>query len=596
MNDPFEKSNPTQAEYFKDIVGTIREPLLVLDADLCVLSANRSFYKFFKVKAGETIGKLVYDLGDRQWDIPGLRLLLETILPQKSLFNDFNVEHVFPVIGRRILLLNARRARGLPDKEQWILLAFEDATERMEMERKLQASEKQFHAVFETASESMLLVDKISGQVLNSNRAAQDSLGYSNQRLRKKNLWDLGILKDRRQFRRISIELEKQGVVGLVDTTIPTSQGGDYPADITIMDRSEVIQCNIHEITERKLVEEELVIANKELVYQNEEKEKRAAELIIANKELVYQNEEKEKRAEELIIANKELVYQNEEKEKRAAELFIANKELVFQEEVIRKLNAELEQRVEERTRELHHAQEELVRKEKLAVLGALAGGVGHELRNPLGVISSSIYYLNLVQPDANKKIKKHHAMIEQEVHNATRIISDLLDYARVINTDPKPASVRELVEHTLSRFPVPTSVRVSIKIPADLPQVYADPLHVEQILGNLITNACQAMSKPSLDTKAGSTTLKNSGKLTISAHLQKKMVAIAVKDTGIGVTPENMEKLFEPLFSTKVTGIGLGLAVSKKLAEANGGRIEVESEVGKGSAFTLYLPLKAEK
>jgi PAS domain S-box-containing protein len=102
----------------------------------------------------------------------------------------------------------------------------------------------------------MLLVDKISGQVLNSNLAAQDSLGYSNQKLRKKNLWELGILKDRRQFRRISVELEKQGVVGLVDTTIPTRQGGDYPADITIMDRSEVIQCNIRDVTERKQAEE----------------------------------------------------------------------------------------------------------------------------------------------------------------------------------------------------------------------------------------------------------------------------------------------------------------------------------------------------
>jgi PAS domain-containing protein len=88
MTDPLEKSILTQAEYFKDIVATIREPLLVLDADLRVLAANRSFYKFFKVKAGETIGHLVYDLGNRQWDIPRLRLLLETILPQKTVFDE----------------------------------------------------------------------------------------------------------------------------------------------------------------------------------------------------------------------------------------------------------------------------------------------------------------------------------------------------------------------------------------------------------------------------------------------------------------------------------------------------------------------------
>jgi signal transduction histidine kinase len=100
-------------------------------------------------------------------------------------------------------------------------------------------------------------------------------------------------------------------------------------------------------------------------------------------------------------------------------------------------------------------------------------------------------------------------------------------------------------------------------------------------------------MSTPSLDTKAGSVPLIGGGKLTITAHQQKQRVAIAVKDTGTGIAPENMQKLFEPLFSTKITGIGLGLAVSKKLAEANGGRIEVESEAGKGSTFTLYLPVK---
>jgi signal transduction histidine kinase len=262
-------------------------------------------------------------------------------------------------------------------------------------------------------------------------------------------------------------------------------------------------------------------------------------------------------------------------------------------EEQLREYSEHLEEMVKDRTRDLRNAQEQLVRNEKLAVLGQLAGGVGHELRNPLGVISNSVYYLKLVQPEANEKIKKHHAMIEQEVHNAARIVSDLLDYARVINTDPKPGSVTELVEHTLSRFPVPASIQVSLKIPADLPQVYADPLHVEQVLGNLITNACQAMSTPSLDTKAGSVPLIGGGKLTITARQQKQRVAIAVKDTGTGIAPENMQKLFEPLFSTKITGIGLGLAVSKKLAEANGGRIEVESKAGKGSTFTLYLPLK---
>jgi PAS domain S-box-containing protein len=743
MTDPLEKSNPTQAEYFEDIVATIRDPLLVLDAGLRVLAANRSFYKFFKVKAGDTIGRLVYDLGNRQWNIPGLRLLLETILPQKAVFNDYEVEHDFPVIGRRILQLNARRIPKPPKVTQWILLAFEDVTERIELERSLQASEQQFHAVFETASDSMLLVDKISGQVHNSNRAAQDSLGYSKRALLKKNLWELGILKDRRQFRRISIELERQGVVGLVDTTIPTSQGGDYPADITIMDRSEVIQFNIHEITERKQAEEKLSASENELrslfaamtdvvfvldgegrylriaptnpinlyrlpqdmlgkaVYEVLPKD--TADYMMAKIHAAIETKQTILGEYALQIDGKEIWFASSASrlsdnsviwvahdisERKRAEgaihdlarfptenpnpvmridrggiLLYANKAALVQladwklelgnqvprvlndpfqevfktgtintveltcggcifsiaigptpegndvniygvditerkqaESKLKEYSEHLEEMVADRTRKLLQAQEELVRKEKLAVLGTLAGGVGHELRNPLGVISNSVYYLKMVQPEANEKIKKHHGIIEQELHNATRIVSDLLDYAREISTEPKPGSVSELVEYTLSCFPVPASIQVSLKIPADLPQVYADPLHVQQILGNLVTNACQAMNNPSLDTKAGSATTSGRCKLTISATLQKKMVAIAVKDTGTGIIPENLPKLFEPLFSTKVTGIGLGLAVSRKLAEANSGRIEVESQVGKGSTFTLYLPVRTDK
>ena len=195
-------------------------------------------------------------------------------------------------------------------------------------------------------------------------------------------------------------------------------------------------------------------------------------------------------------------------------------------------------------------------------MLGQLACGVGHELRNPLGIINNAIYYLKLVQPDADDKVREYQAMIEQEVHNAEKIITDLLDFARIESMEQEPVSVPELVQRVLIRYPVPESVSTVLKLPANLPMVFADPRQMVQVLGNLVLNASQAMPQ--------------GGKLTISARVvvpvpargvvvpvpargrKKQMVAIAVKDSGVGIPPENMKKLFEPLFTTKAKGIWL--------------------------------------
>ena len=123
--------------YFESVVATVREPLLVLDADLRVVSANRSFYQTFKVTPEETEGRTIYELGNRQWDIPQLRQLLEQILPANTSFDDFEVEHDFPTIGRKVMLLNARRLYREAGKPQMILLAIEDITERKQAEARM---------------------------------------------------------------------------------------------------------------------------------------------------------------------------------------------------------------------------------------------------------------------------------------------------------------------------------------------------------------------------------------------------------------------------------------------------------------------------
>jgi PAS domain S-box-containing protein len=128
------RSMPCSREYAESIIEAVSEPLIVLDSDLRVVSASRSFYTVFRVYPEETVGQLLYDLGNKQWNIPKLRELLETILPQKTSFDGYEVEHDFATIGRRIMLLNARQIKRAMSKELIILLAIEDITERKEIE------------------------------------------------------------------------------------------------------------------------------------------------------------------------------------------------------------------------------------------------------------------------------------------------------------------------------------------------------------------------------------------------------------------------------------------------------------------------------
>ncbi|TRZ84422.1 PAS domain S-box protein [bacterium] len=130
-------SEDAAREYAESIINTVREPLIALNQDLRVVSASRSFYDFFKVVPENTVGQLIYDLGNKQWDIPKLRELLETILPQKTTFDNYEVEHIFATVGRRIMLLNARQIQRALGNERVILLAIEDITERKRAEDKL---------------------------------------------------------------------------------------------------------------------------------------------------------------------------------------------------------------------------------------------------------------------------------------------------------------------------------------------------------------------------------------------------------------------------------------------------------------------------
>jgi nitrogen-specific signal transduction histidine kinase len=176
--------------YAQDIVDTVREPLLILDTTLRVRSANRAFYQTFQVSAEETEDRLIYELGDGQWDIPALRVLLEDIIPTSSVFNDFELEYTFPVIGRRVMLLNGRKLRPGSHTEL-LVLAMEDVTERRRAEADLKAIETYAQNIVDTVREPLLILDA-SLRVQSGNRAFYQTFKVSSEETENRLIYELG--------------------------------------------------------------------------------------------------------------------------------------------------------------------------------------------------------------------------------------------------------------------------------------------------------------------------------------------------------------------------------------------------------------------
>jgi PAS domain S-box-containing protein len=225
-------------EYAESIINTVREPMLALDSDLRVVKVSSSFYGFFKVKPEETLGQLIYDLGNKQWDIPKLRELLETILPEKATFDNYEVEHDFLNIGIRILLLNARQIKRAQGKERIILLAIEDITERRRLENQLKESEARYRRIFETATDGIVLLDKRDGSIAYGNQAVENMLGYSENEYTGKSLRDIGLSIDMSDFAKVMRSLEECDIINYVDVSVKTKSEQYISMDIYIVDRT----------------------------------------------------------------------------------------------------------------------------------------------------------------------------------------------------------------------------------------------------------------------------------------------------------------------------------------------------------------------
>lgn len=255
--------------------------------------------------------------------------------------------------------------------------------------------------------------------------------------------------------------------------------------------------------------------------------------------------------------------------------------ELKEAEQKLEKINEQLEERVRLRTAELHEAQATLLQKEKLATLGQVSGGIAHEIRNPLNAVKTSTFYLLHAKDPKPEKLREHLNRIDRQVTMIDSVVTALSDVAKLPDPKFEPASIGSVLIKVLKETSLPESIEVELELPDDLPSVLIDEHQIPIVFRNLVRNARDAMP--------------DGGKLSVSAVACDDKVIVHVKDTGIGIAPENLTRITEPLFSTKARGMGLGLSISRTILEKNQGQLKVESELGKGTEFKIELRSAAE-
>jgi PAS domain S-box-containing protein len=485
------------------IIATVRDPLVVLNSDLKIRSANLSFYETFQTTPGETLNQSFLDLGNGQWKSQGLQSLLEEILNGNTSSGEFQVERDFPSIGKKVMLINARKLNGKDGHNVMILIAIEDITERSQMANSLAASEVRFRRLFESAKDGILILNAETGAIDDANPFLLDLLGYTRLEVLGKHLWEIGLFGDIEASRMSFRELQEKGYVRYENLPLETKDGQHVDVEVVSnvyhVNERMIIQCNIRDVTARKRVEDE------------------------------------NKRAKEALEASG-----------RAKDRFLAT--------------------------------------------------LSHELRTPLTPVLATLAYLEMTQHLPAAELQQELDSIRRNVELEAQLIDDLLDVTRI--GSGKVELHREVLDiHAALRSALAVcqpeidakTLEVSLALRAKEHRVWADPARIQQVFWNLIKNAVKFTP--------------DSGRISVrSADVGPERMAIEVADTGIGIAPESLARIFDAFeqgdqsVTRQHGGLGLGLTIARTLVDLHGGRLTATSQGRScGSVFRVELETVAE-
>ncbi|MCW4044437.1 MAG: PAS domain S-box protein [Candidatus Bathyarchaeota archaeon] len=555
-----------------------------------------------------------------------------------------NAEYIFRTKNGREFLgeLSTSPVLQSSGKVAFFVSTVKDITERKQKEKALRESEERFKQVAENAEEWIWEVDP-EGMYTYSSPVVEKILGYSPEEIvGKKRFYDLFHPENRKQIKKAAFEAfrKKQSFHGLLNKNVHKNGKAVWlsTSGVPIVDDEGKLvgyRGTDINITEAKKAEEDLRVSEEK--FRAISNSVRDAIILVNDKEIIeYWNPAAEKtfgytreeavgrKVHELVVPSsfcpegKEAMTEgvaqfaqtgkgnfiNETIELTATRkggtefpiklslspIKLGNKwhavgvakditEQKQNEQMAREYSEKLEKAITSRTRELQTAQANLLKLERLAAIGELAGMVGHDLRNPLTGIKNAAYYLKVKESSKlGDNGKKMLAIIDNAVTHADKIIGDLQDYAREMHLDLTECTPRSILNETLTLIRVPNKIHIANNA-QEKPLIKADKTKMARVFINIIKNAIDAMPE--------------GGTLRIKSSQTDGNVKISFTDTGTGIPKEMLHRLFSPLVTTKAQGMGFGLAICKRIVEAHQGKITVQTREGKGSTFTIILPIE---
>ncbi len=628
--------------YAQNIVDTVREPLLILDATLRVQSANRAFYQTFHVSPGETEGRLIYELGNGQWDIPDLRILLEDIVPKSSVFDDFELEHTFPVIGRRAMLLNARKLQAGHHGEL-LVLAMEDVTARKRAEEALLKAGALQNAIFNSANFSSIATDE-KGVIQIFNVGAERMLGYTAAEVMNK-ITPADISDPQEVITRakaLSTELgttitpgfealvfkASRGIEDIYELTYIRKDGSRFPAVVSVTalrdDQSAIIGYLLigTDNAARKQVEAERMLLDQRVrdqqFYTRSLIESNIDALITTDPRGIITDVNKQMEAltgctrDELIGAPFKDYFTDPDRAEAGIKLVLGESKLTDYEltarardgkETVVSYNASTFHDRDRKLQGVFAAARDVTERKRYEqslqqanrAKSVFLANMSHEIRTPMNAILG-FSQLMLRDRDLTTQQCQYLGTINRSGEHLLALINDILEMSKIeagrTTLNPSTFDLPVLLKDLEMMFRVRTDEKklsFSVEMIGDVPQyIVTDINKLRQVFINVLGNAVKFTEQGGIGVRV---------RVDREAATEPRL-RVEIEDTGPGISPDEQDKLFRHFEQTKTgqqtgTGTGLGLAISREFVRLMGGDITLSSQVGKGSVFVIRLPLK---